>query len=290
MIKLGNPLHSLETILEVCEEGITGNRGLKAKLSVNRSNLIPFGQQYFEAANTGGLYATLKYDAPCYKNSFLVGMLTKNELVKLYEQYFVAKDKPARSIYDSLLNAAKEQCPFCGGIGNPRNLDHFLPKNHFPQFSLVPHNLVPSCRDCNMDGKGQAYSTRAHEQIIQPYADNDYFFQEQWVYANYHDDHDGEPGYFEYYVHAPEGWPENDKNRAMKHFSSFDLAKRYSTQAGKQLKTVLSQIGRQQKRGVPTGEIIEDLLTPGIEEAQFVNHWQCGMYQALIVALEQQII
>jgi hypothetical protein len=83
-------------------------------------------------------------------------------------KYFVPEEKPARTIYDSLLNSAKEKCPFCGGIGTPRNLDHFLPKAHFPQFSVLPRNLIPACRDCNMDGKGHAFATNAEDQIILP--------------------------------------------------------------------------------------------------------------------------
>jgi len=211
--------------------------------------------------------------------------LKKSELVKIYDQYFVPEDKPARKIYDALLNAAKEKCPFCGGIGTPRNLDHFLPKAHFPQFSVLPRNLVPTCRDCNMDGKGHSFAKSAEDQIIQPYSDNDRFFSEQWVFAIYHVSSDEEPGEFEYYVSPPEYWPEVDKRRVRKHFEDFKLAKRYATKAAEQLGTVLRQIESIEQLRLDSRDIHSIILQPGVDAAPFVNHWQKGMYQALIHAL-----
>lgn len=38
-------------------------------------------------------------------------------------------------------------CPYCG---LPKNVtaDHYLPKEHFPQYAVLSRNLVPSCSDC----------------------------------------------------------------------------------------------------------------------------------------------
>lgn len=44
----------------------------------------------------------------------------------------------------------------------------------------MPINLVPSCRDCNMGEKGQAYTTIEDDQAIHPYVDKNIFYQEQW--------------------------------------------------------------------------------------------------------------
>ncbi|ADM08203.1 hypothetical protein PB2503_00612 [Parvularcula bermudensis HTCC2503] len=40
------------------------------------------------------------------------------------------------------------RCPFCG-IGETSTLDHYLPKEEYPEFSVFPNNLVPSCSVCN---------------------------------------------------------------------------------------------------------------------------------------------
>ncbi|HFQ4959220.1 TPA: hypothetical protein ACGUPM_002673 [Vibrio vulnificus] len=41
------------------------------------------------------------------------------------------------------------QCPFCGRPCKPRILDHFLPKDKWPEFSIFPNNLVQQCDTCS---------------------------------------------------------------------------------------------------------------------------------------------
>lgn len=40
------------------------------------------------------------------------------------------------------------RCPFCS-ISESSTLDHYLPKEQYPEFSVFPNNLVPSCPICN---------------------------------------------------------------------------------------------------------------------------------------------
>lgn len=68
-----------------------------------------------------------------------------------------------RSLYSSKLKAFKELktllttrddntrdllCPYCT-IDNIGSLDHYLPKEEFPEFSANPLNLLPCCPTCN---------------------------------------------------------------------------------------------------------------------------------------------
>lgn len=281
-MRLSKPKFTFEQALAECRSGITGNAALRIKALAGTPSLIAEGLRYLTAANTGKLHTIEPIDDADDPDPVVVHALTRSELIKVYESYFVPKKKPARRIYDDLLNAAFERCPFCGGIGTPRNLDHFLPKTHFPQFSVLPWNLVPACRDCNMDGKATAFATRAEDQIIQPYADDDRFFEEQWVFATYHDDHGGGPGNFEYFVRPPDEWDEVDKQRVKNHFADFNLARRYAIKAAELLDTVLRQMQRLREAGLNSESIKNALLQPGIDTAQFVNHWQVGMYQALM--------
>jgi len=138
-----------------------------------------------------------------------------------------------------------------------------------------------------MDGKANDFATNAEDQIIHPYADNNRFFIEQWIFATYHSTNDGEPGEFEYYTSPPIAWADVDKKRVGKHFKDFELARRYGTKAGQFLGTVLQQIKNMARAGVETDFIQSVLLQPGIEAAPFLNHWQVGMYQALLEALPE---
>lgn len=285
MMRLSEPQYSSEQTLDECVVGITGNVALREKLTSSKSTLTAAGDEYLKAAGTGDLHNIPPINTDVDDDPVVINTLKKSELVKIYDQYFVPDDKPARKIYDSLLNAAKEKCPFCGGIGTPRNLDHFLPKAHFPQFSVLPYNLVPACRDCNMDGKGQGFAKNAEDQIIQPYADKNRFFMDQWIFATYHTGAHEQPGAFMYFTAPPEDWPEVDKLRARKHFEDFNLARRYATKAAELLGTTLRQVTSMEREGLDKAVIRSILLQPAADAAPFANHWQKGMYQALIKAM-----
>ena len=92
----------------------------------------------------------------------------------------VPKEKLARKYYDKLLSLAPlNRCPYCG-IGQVSTLDHYLPKTKFLIFSVLPYNLVASCKDCNT-GKLDSYATTQNKQTLHPYYDD--FTSEQWLYA-----------------------------------------------------------------------------------------------------------
>ena len=48
------------------------------------------------------------------------------------------------------------ECPFCGSPFFPNTLDHFLPKDDWPEYSICQNNLVPQCKDC-APKKGKKY-------------------------------------------------------------------------------------------------------------------------------------
>ena len=286
MKRLALPNISFNDMLVKCSEGME-----QVNVRNNFISVFPTfyakEQQYQALSLAGNLYAYPKVN-PLTNTTPVVGHLTKRKLVNLYENNLRDKDKPARDYYDALLVSSGERCPFCGDIGQTKNLDHFLPKAHFPEFSVMPLNLVPSCRDCNMGEKGQAYATLEDDQAIHPYVDKDIFYQEQWIYAEYIDEDDGA---VVYYVQCPAAWSQEEKNRAENHFNSLDLANRYSLEAGKHLSEVIDQknafvdviLGFNPQA---TTQAIKDAfvnanLQPVINSGQFSNHWKKVMYQCL---------
>ncbi|WP_413711679.1 hypothetical protein [Rhizobium sp. Rhizsp82] len=61
-------------------------------------------------------------------------------------------------------------CPVCGS-GGTGDLDHYLPRETFAEFSILSLNLVPACKYCNSDGKGRTYRGSGSERFIHPYFD-----------------------------------------------------------------------------------------------------------------------
>jgi hypothetical protein len=275
--RLAAPCVSAEEAFNSCKNGI-GTADLKNRVEAGIGGLSQIAALYESQAKTGELFTVAPFPKDADENAVVAVDLTKKEFINLYEYYLRNTDKPGRAIYDALMVAADEKCPFCGGIGRPRNLDHFMPKAFFPQFSTIPMNLIPACRDCNMDGKGQGFAQTAYEQILHPYLDNDRFFIEQWVYAHVIP---GNPCSIEYFVCAPEHWNTIDQRRVAAHFHDFELAKRYSIQAAEELAILISQ-RRGFMKQLPSVDFSQ-YLASFIDSPLFVNHWKKVMYQCLAV-------
>ncbi|WP_299123125.1 hypothetical protein [uncultured Tenacibaculum sp.] len=76
---------------------------------------------------------------------------TLDEKTALQSLYF-SKTKTAREITKEILDNLDANhsnvCLYCG-IGEIDQIDHFLPKEHFPEFSILHKNLIPICGKCN---------------------------------------------------------------------------------------------------------------------------------------------
>ncbi|CAH6845385.1 HNHc domain-containing protein [Vibrio chagasii] len=286
MKKLTLPKLSHSEVLSKCEEGIA-RQGDKQRFSNAEQELIRLGTEYSDLATNGQLFSIQSLRGQP-DHTVVVEPLTKKKLVRLYEYYLLDKKKPGRDAYETLLASTNEKCPMCGDIGRPRNLDHFLPKAHFPQYSILPINLIPCCRDCNMDGKGDDFATSEEQQLIHPYLDKNIFSREKWVSARYIM---GDPGVLEYIVTPPDTWDPVDQNRAIKHFSEFDLENRFQIEAAKHISEVIDQ---SKALIITVRDLVPDLqpnairaairktiLKPILDNALFENHWKKVMYRAL---------
>lgn len=60
-------------------------------------------------------------------------------------------------------------CPMCGSP-TTGTLDHYLPRDQYPDFSVLPCNLVPACGVCNSGAKGKIYKgAPSPKRFLQPY-------------------------------------------------------------------------------------------------------------------------
>jgi hypothetical protein len=61
-------------------------------------------------------------------------------------------------------------CPMCGSM-HSGTLDHYLPKNGYPIFSVFSKNLVPAC-NCNSKRKETIFGANPGERVLHPYFDD----------------------------------------------------------------------------------------------------------------------
>jgi len=268
------PNSAPQEVYRICVASVV-DAALRNRLDLATADIIVAANDY----NQRGM-AKLLYTIPennCADDAIVLVAVSKGELKSIYTTQMLAKTKPARRIYDLLLsNAPLGRCPFCG-FGHASTLDHYLPKTKFPQFSVLPANLVPSCKDCNT-GKSTSTATTAEEQCLHPYFDQNQFIFEQWLFA---DVMQTVPATIRFFVDPPKHWDGTSKARVQSHFAEFNLAKRYSIEASNQLACLKSSLA--ERRDILGSEGIRHHLE--IEARSFafhhLNSWQVAMFQAL---------
>ncbi len=72
----------------------------------------------------------------------------KTALKHLYSSKTATAKKVIDSVSKAQLLKQAGICLSCG-IGDADQINHFLPKEHFPEFSILHKNLVPICGTCN---------------------------------------------------------------------------------------------------------------------------------------------
>jgi len=191
---------------------------------------------------------------------------------KFYSQQLV-QNKKGKKIYNKILSSAPlGRCPYCG-IGQVSTLDHFLPKSKFPIFSVLPYNLVPSCKDCNT-GKGTNFATEEEKQTLHPYYDN--YTAEQWLYAEVLET---SPVSVKFYVKVNPHWDDIQKGRVKAHFQEYKLAHRFSIEASNELANLREKFLLYPMSKV---QIQRELIREyNIHKKRYLNSWQTALYQAL---------
>lgn len=208
-------------------------------------------------------------------DAVVAGAVTKEELIDLYTAGMLGR-KPGKALYDEIMQSADEKCPFCD-VSQPNTLEHYLPKAHFPQYSILPINLIPACRYCNPGKKGSTYATVKDSQVLHPYFEDNIFYREKWINANVlHTD----PVALEYFVDPPIAWTNTQKNRVETHFEMFNLRARFGIQAAEELSILVDQ-RRNLMRDYAPEEFRAYLQSIANNNAIQINHWKRVMYVAL---------
>ena len=278
MNRLQLPMDTMELSFGACSMSVNDD-SLNARMDSAWKEILWHADEYQDNAKEGELYKSVPIHDSVLDDPIVVGRLSKGDLVRLYAYHMVQRE-PGRNVYDRIMVSADGRCPYCSGLGSPRNLDHYLPKSSFPQYSVLPSNLIPCCRDCNMDGKGPGFAKSAEKQVIHPYLDKPHFFEEQWLFAEYHPDEN--VGVISYFARPPSCWNEVDKERVRTHFSDFLLARRFSDAAAVRLVFLIPQVRTLIAHGLSDGDINECIFQPVTHSPNNANHWERVMYLALM--------
>lgn len=276
MKSLNRPTIAPSAMLAECIDGVS-NGPAQAHYAANRGQLEQ-GIINFDAASATITWCNLPRTPHGQKTLIIAGTLTKEQLTNLYSTYMVRSSGSARGRYDEILVAANGKCPFCGGIGHAKTLDHYLPKANFPLYSVIPTNLVPCCRDCN-SGKSNAFPTNVDSQTLHPYLDAEHFFNQKWTFATVIPT---EPISVQFEVRPPLDWSAVDRQRVASHFQEYELASRYSIESATEIASLI-YLRKTTFRGYSAVGFREYLAEQGQNPSTPINGWRRTLYFALAV-------
>lgn len=211
-----------------------------------------------------------------HSEAIIVGNLSKENLVVLYDKGVVKSKGSARKTYDDIKIAAHDECPYCGGVGELGSLDHYLPKARFPAYSVLPSNLVPACDVCNK-GMGSNFPTDPNLQPLHPYFDSQHLFDEKWTAASIGQE---TPIVVNFNVAAPGHWSAKDKSRVAQHFDDCNLTERYRSRVWSELAPLISQ-RKSTLKILDSAQFCAHLLVIANEPELPINGWKRTLYHAL---------
>lgn len=135
----------------------------------NGNNALYFTNYQLDWNNRYNEYITNQGN-PENINISTVSQDDKGKFINLY----LSKPNSIKSEIDEPLNNHNLSfCPFCSEAGRPNTLDHFLPKDSYPEFSILSKNLVPACDYCqkrNVKGT-KVFNHNNKRLFLHPYYD-----------------------------------------------------------------------------------------------------------------------
>ena len=205
----------------------------------------------------------------------IAGVVTKQEMVSVYDQRMAGKQGPGRLIYDQLKLLPKaDRCPFCDQR-NISTLDHILPKALYPILAVTPLNLVAACMECNKAKLSKSPKTAA-EVVLHPYFDD--IATVQWLTARVVET---SPCAVIFDVTRPESWDDLTEARARGQFSLLGLGDLYSGEASRELANIRHNLQSHFAADGADAVRAELLRQWRSRRAHRINAWQTAMYQAI---------
>lgn len=197
----------------------------------------------------------------------------KKAMIDGYEGRTVAVKRLLAAMVESLPEADVDLCPYCSLNQNP-DLDHFLPKDKFPEFALHGHNLIPICPQCNRKKKTTIKTRRGERYFL--HAAFEPSIDQPILEASI--DYSGLTPAVTFRVEDPGTMPADELPLAERHFAKLGLADRYRKRAHGAISSLKNSLRDS------SDVAIARVLDQKIGSAAFgkpVNDWEAALYRAI---------
>lgn len=122
---------------------------------LKRSAVEAYFQQHYEA-----------FDQTVADFNALPTPSAKRKVDSLMQEFYLRPNTDLQSeLHGRRHDHGLTECPYCGNPLIPDTLDHFLPKEDWPEYAIFENNLVPQCRSC-APIKGRRYYCSTHKRAM----------------------------------------------------------------------------------------------------------------------------
>ncbi len=205
----------------------------------------------------------------------------RKDLLHCYGSTAQALEDLKRLITEGQSEGTRDFCPYCG-IGAPRQFDHYLPKEKYPEFSVHAYNLVPCCGICNgkkSDGWLNAKNARVFLNLYidslptAPMLEPDI----NWVRRK-----DKRVPTVSFELVQPTGFSAIKFDLIKSHFEKLELLSRYKDQSHTEFSVLRdAAIAREAKTVATLREFLENFLVQRERTLGLLN-WRIALYRALV--------
>jgi len=261
VIKLESPSLNYRNVLIKCVQGIH-EKDLQKRVYDNIENFTTRSETYEELANANKLFQIdgAEKDSFTYHNmTFLYGKLRDSSHSRPYYNYILGT-----SLF----------CPYCG-VQSSNTLDHYLPKKHYPMYSIDPVNLLPCCSDCN--SKKSEHKQLEGKETFHPYFDT--LGHERFLFVELVNKDNTLA--FRYYVSKPSSLSEEEFIKMKNLFDLLKLGKLYSVLASGELHSQIYQLKELYNIGgaKAVAQCLNDIYVSTLNTG--VNSWKTALYEAV---------
>lgn len=153
-----------------------------------------------------------------------------------------SSSKPLNEIIDKIYKLQPEEfrasCQYCG-LGEPETSDHYIPKELYPEYSVLPLNLIPCCPICNTNKSNKWLDTSNNRQIVNLYFD---YIAKNTRFLFAHIVYNGMDAEIDFQLEKPSNMHKQLFELIERHYNNLKLFDRYRNKANEyisEIKTVL---------------------------------------------------
>jgi 5-methylcytosine-specific restriction endonuclease McrA len=245
------------------------------EFSGDPNRLISFDLSSYITQQRIDLEASLEVE-PNQSPDPLVRLITKRKksLIGLYSP---EKNKLP---YDILEKMRREHgllfCPSCGEPGKPGTLDHYLPKDAYPELAAVLINLTPMCAECQGRKGSKFQDEQGNKIFIHPYFDP---VEQVLISLDIHEPYSN-PAAFKILV--PDSMVPSLTHLVRTHINGIEFLDRFEEFCQAQYMTLLGifAVERLEQEPDTANRIIRRFLRA--VETQSVNRWEAIFYRGVL--------